>query len=390
MPKNNPALPAFNFDRFPGFGQPNSTQVPDILFDQIMQDLDEKELKVLLYIIRRTFGFKKSTDNISLNQMVNGITTRTGKTLDRGTGLSKASVARALNSLKQKNLINATQNRNAEKGNLPTTYSLRMYAGGPCLTVETRGVSAQKQALVSRMRHTTNSKTINSSTTAVTAKSQSYNSEIAAVLVKKGIDQQTARNLVTRYRPERVLNNVDLLEHLQKTSPQAVSKNPAGWLRRAIEQDFAATGQHQGFRTRKQKAAQAAAKKQRLAAQQKHAEAHEREQRTLLQEQQSARRKRLATLRERYSSTAQEQKLWTEVLKRLKEKTSKTTFNLYLAQTDLLSIWGNQAVIAVPNVFIRDFVAKRWADEIEQVLCGQGKQQKARLQFLLLDEAGDG
>jgi hypothetical protein len=64
---------------FGGFGQPTTTQVPDLLFDQIMQDLDEKELKVLLYIIRRTFGFKKSTDNISLNQMVNGITTREGK-----------------------------------------------------------------------------------------------------------------------------------------------------------------------------------------------------------------------------------------------------------------------------------------------------------------------
>ena len=38
-----------------------------------MQELNESELKVLLYIIRRTFGFKKSFDNISLNQLAEGV-----------------------------------------------------------------------------------------------------------------------------------------------------------------------------------------------------------------------------------------------------------------------------------------------------------------------------
>nr|MDP9472985.1 replication protein [Chloroflexota bacterium] len=55
----------------------------------LMPQLSDAELRVLLYIVRRTFGFKREADAISLSQMVSGITTREGQVLDRGTGLSK-------------------------------------------------------------------------------------------------------------------------------------------------------------------------------------------------------------------------------------------------------------------------------------------------------------
>jgi phage replication O-like protein O len=90
---------------FQGFFAPNYTQVPDELFDDLMTDLSGAELKVLLYIIRRTFGFKKTEDTISLNQMLNGITTKAGEVLDRGTGLSKKTLLMALNTLEAKNII---------------------------------------------------------------------------------------------------------------------------------------------------------------------------------------------------------------------------------------------------------------------------------------------
>jgi hypothetical protein len=60
---------------FRGYSKPNYTPVPDELFDEQLPDLSGAELKVLLYIIRRTFGFKKERDNISLNQLLHGITT---------------------------------------------------------------------------------------------------------------------------------------------------------------------------------------------------------------------------------------------------------------------------------------------------------------------------
>ena len=69
---------------FAGFSSPNSTSVPDDFFDVLAPNLSESELRVLIYIIRRTFGFKKEFDTISLKQMVEGIKTRDGRVLDQG------------------------------------------------------------------------------------------------------------------------------------------------------------------------------------------------------------------------------------------------------------------------------------------------------------------
>ena len=115
--------PAFVFG---GFDSPNTTQVPDAFFDVVAPQLSEAELRVALYIIRRTFGFKKDTDNISLRQMVEGITTKDGRVLDRGTGLRKSAVANALNGLERKGIILSQRNRSRERGNEPTTYALNI------------------------------------------------------------------------------------------------------------------------------------------------------------------------------------------------------------------------------------------------------------------------
>src|SRR5690242_4768921 len=112
--------------QFKGFLSPRYTQVPDELFDELMAHLSGAELKVLLYIIRRTFGFKKDSDTISLNQICKGITTKRGEVLDRGTGLSQNAVLGALRGLTAKNAIVAKRNSSPEKGHEPTTYSLNI------------------------------------------------------------------------------------------------------------------------------------------------------------------------------------------------------------------------------------------------------------------------
>ena len=90
---------------FSGFRSPNFTPVPDEFFDDLLERLSIAEAKVVLYIIRRTFGFKKNSDNISFSQLCNGITTREGQVLDKGTGLSKSTVALAIKTLAEKNII---------------------------------------------------------------------------------------------------------------------------------------------------------------------------------------------------------------------------------------------------------------------------------------------
>src|SRR5882762_10294956 len=111
---------------FKGFISPRYTQVPDELFDDLMSHLSGAELKVLLYIIRRTFGFKKDSDNISLSQMLGGVRTRDGRQLDRGVGLSKKTLLQALRSLEDQNIIQTQRRQSIEKGNEPTAYRLNV------------------------------------------------------------------------------------------------------------------------------------------------------------------------------------------------------------------------------------------------------------------------
>src|SRR4051812_22696066 len=105
---------------FQGFRFPNTTPVPDEIFDELLADLSGAELKVLLYICRRTFGFKKDSDTISISQMTDGIQKKDGERLDRGTGLSKDSVTRAVKVLEEKGVILRTRRRSEAKGDEPT------------------------------------------------------------------------------------------------------------------------------------------------------------------------------------------------------------------------------------------------------------------------------
>src|SRR3954447_25896659 len=119
-----------------GFLSPNTTPVPDVLFDELLLQLDNAELRVLLYIIRRTYGFKKSSDDISIGQMVDGITRKDGTVLDRGTGLARTSVKRAIRGLLEKNVIIRKHNQAADGGNEPNTYGLHYEAPKPDETLQ--------------------------------------------------------------------------------------------------------------------------------------------------------------------------------------------------------------------------------------------------------------
>jgi DNA-binding transcriptional regulator YiaG len=115
---------------FDGFEMPQYTPVPDVVFDYFLPRLNGSELKVLLYIIRRTLGFKKSRDDISLRQLVDGITTRDGRILDEGTGLSMPSVVSAVQSLVDKQIVTARRNSSPERGHEATTYALNLRGDG--------------------------------------------------------------------------------------------------------------------------------------------------------------------------------------------------------------------------------------------------------------------
>ena len=108
----------------PGFLKPTTTPTPDELFDVWLSKLSGSELKVLLYIIRRTFGFGKHVDAISLSQITKGIQKKNGEVLDLGTGLSRKSAYQAVQSLEEKGLIKVGRALADDGINEINTYSL--------------------------------------------------------------------------------------------------------------------------------------------------------------------------------------------------------------------------------------------------------------------------
>jgi DNA-binding transcriptional ArsR family regulator len=111
--------------------------VPDTLFDELLSELSGAELKVVLYIIRRTFGFKRQTDTIAISQLLHGITKKTGEVLDRGTGLSKSTLLQALRTLTEKNIIIPARRFDERGGFMATEYRLNIASTPPVSQHET-------------------------------------------------------------------------------------------------------------------------------------------------------------------------------------------------------------------------------------------------------------
>ena len=83
------------------------TFVPNVYVDEHLAELSGAETKVLLAIIRRTFGEQKDSDEISIEQ------------LQQMTGLARNSVRSGLRGLLERGLI--AQTKSAE-GIRPTSY----------------------------------------------------------------------------------------------------------------------------------------------------------------------------------------------------------------------------------------------------------------------------
>ncbi len=70
-----------------GFHPLNTTPTPDDLFDVWLDRLSDVELRILLYIVRHTLGWRKAQDAIDPGQFMKGIQTRDGRVVDEGCGV---------------------------------------------------------------------------------------------------------------------------------------------------------------------------------------------------------------------------------------------------------------------------------------------------------------
>jgi phage replication O-like protein O len=75
------------------FQKPNYSQIPNEFFDKMIPILKEGEMRVLLIIMRQTFGWKKEWDRISISQLM------------KKTGMERMAVLRSVNSLIENNIV---------------------------------------------------------------------------------------------------------------------------------------------------------------------------------------------------------------------------------------------------------------------------------------------
>lgn len=335
---------------FSGFSFPSYTQIPDQLFDELLPILSGGELKVLLYICRRTFGFKRESDNISLNQMLQGITKADGTQLDLGVGLSRPTLLRALKSLQEKDILIAERQVDDRQGNLPTNYRLHM-ADRPWLKNDTPPRSKNEPTLDKKMSlplgqemnlplgkkmnpttysSTTNSSTTNSYTTnnnnsdvdeennIDTAMNQ--NVVVASLLQKQGVSGAVARRLAATFDEETIREKIEFVKFLVA---EGRIKNPAGWLRTAIEEDYA---KPDGFlsQAEREKLVQLEARREEAAAESTVRREEEFQRQTEEREQAEAEFEQ--HLHERYGTSEKERELWRAVLAQGESQLSPSVF----------------------------------------------------------------
>lgn len=248
---------------------PNSTQIPDVLLDMWMAELSGSEFKVLLYIARRTYGFGKEWDTISLNQISNGIKKRDGTVLDYGTGVSRASVIRALNTLESKSIIIRQTNRRGDSREYDeNTYSINLAweqpkkksgsgsgggnGGGHELRRSSpKGVVSKRDYLVSKRDYvdSKDDQGWSQNETRVVSKldpqetdlqetatrAETVTENAAAVLIKRLVDEGVGRTVATdlvRKKPKSCELQLQYLPFAE------VRKSKGAWLASAIRNEF--------------------------------------------------------------------------------------------------------------------------------------------------------
>jgi Bacteriophage replication protein O len=361
---------------FPGFQFPTTTPVPDEVFDVLMPQLSGAELKVLLYICRRTFGFRKASDSISLSQIAHGIITRAGRVLDGGTGLSKRHVINALKVLEKKNVITVTRTVDETGLNSVNTYSLNIHTSqdgvgtkSPQGVVNTSSpVGSEKSApgVVNPSSPTTNreQETVIQQTDIVV--------DVNKGLENFGIAKATVTKLTQEYPAAYIREKLAIAQGLVAAGSRLVSQNPAGWLRRAIEEDYTLQKPSERHRQRPSRE-----KKHTKLTQAKSGEQH-----TSAEESQPAQTvattpgqclQNVATPEKQEAEKTDQrenQGTWEKALEQLKSDLAQEEVAARLTGTTLIEVTDTVARIFVPNRTALPWLERRLYGQIAKAIKG--------------------
>ena len=173
---------------------------------------------------------------------------------------------------------------------------------------------------------------------------------VVVALADQGIAEKVAQRLTSHYSPTRIEEKIDYLRYLQAEAPAKV-KNPCGWLRRAIEEDYSPPD---GYKSPADRAAAIAAQQRWDEAMQQALAAEPRCQEERLGDDQQKAAAWRTHLAQTYGTTQRELDLWHECLAEFKLTMPSATFQTCVADTMLLSLQHDEALIGLSNPAARD------------------------------------
>jgi phage replication O-like protein O len=360
---------------FPGFQFPNTTQIPNEVFDTLMPHLSGGELKVLLYICRRTFGFRKDSDSISLTQIARGITTKAGRALDQGTGLSKRQVQRALRALEEHQVIQVKRKVDETGLHEINTYRLNVRSGEKMSPPLETPVSGEVGTPMSPGVETPASTTKKREQNKEEQKKDTDDVVAAKTLENFGITQSAATILTRRYPAQYIKEKVTMAQGLVAAGSRLVSQNPAGWLRRAIEEDYTvpktAERRRQRSAREKQQATLAQAKSRAQHTPEEESQPTQTATTTLYQCPQTVvteLRDNNRENKETERTDSEKQTVWNNALEQVKKDLPPGETADRLAGTTLIEVTETKAVIGVPNRFAVPWFERRLYGQIAKAM----------------------
>lgn len=412
---------------FHGFDIPrqNWFKMPNNWTDITAEISSIAELKVVEYVLKHTWGYQEYglRKRITNDEFMHGRKRKDGTRIDKGTGLTKPSVIAGLKAAIERGLL-IEEIDDSDLGRVKKYYSLRMQEGlseeieaadetpptlpdaerGNELGVKTfyprvkdlnagvkkidpevknfdhRGKKSlprtEKDTLARHLEQEDNNNNSNAE--------RNEQNVVVVALVQQGITDKVAQQLASRYSPERIAEKIEFLSYLGEYDPEKV-KNPQGWLRTAIEQDYAAPD---GYKSPAERLAEAAAEERRAAEMQEALVRQQRRQAEVQERQHQAQEEKLTQLQAQYGTGQRELVLWKQVLAELRISMPSAAFHAYMANTVLLTLTNAEALIGLANASARDWVENRLAKQIQRILASYLGGQKVTVKFISLPDAG--
>jgi hypothetical protein len=212
---------------------------------------------------------------------------------------------------------------------------------------------------------------------------------VVGKLVELKIERDKAQELAANFTPEHIEEKIEFLKWKLELQVQGKTRgrpieDEAGWLIRAIENDYRPPA---AFKTQAQQ-------KQEVAERHRRQEEAARQEAKRLQREQAEREKerqqraqRLEQLKQKHGAGSREERLWSEVVAELETRESKLNrakLRGLLANSTLLSLKGGQALIVIRSWFAKDQVVRNWGQHIQHALSHR-LAQEVSLQWLALD-----